>query len=79
MLNIVCPGVILTPMISEARANPDVWAKIVKGAPRVVEDYAEAEDIAELMDFLLNCKTNHLVGQAIFFDSGSDAIRRPEW
>lgn len=77
LLNVVGPGVILTPMTTRAQSNPEVWAKVTKAAPSAVGRYAPAEDIAELMDFLLNLETGHLVGQVIFFDSGATAMSRP--
>jgi NAD(P)-dependent dehydrogenase (short-subunit alcohol dehydrogenase family) len=79
LLNIVAPGVIYTPMTTAAKANPDIWKKIQEGTPCPVGEYAEAEDVAEVMDFLLNCRTSHLVGQLIFLDSGSEATLRPHF
>jgi hypothetical protein len=61
-------------MAEKALANPDQSAKMRQFSPMAVDHYAEAEDVAELLDFLLNCKTNHLIGQVIFLDSGTQAI-----
>lgn len=76
-LNIVVPGVILTPMTARSMKDPEIWSKIEEITPSAVGNYAEAEDVAELMEFLLNCETNHLIGQIIYLDSGSEAIKRP--
>jgi NAD(P)-dependent dehydrogenase (short-subunit alcohol dehydrogenase family) len=79
ILNTIVPGAIKTPMIERALANPDQAKTIRAYSPIAVADYAEAEDVAELADFLLNLETTHLIGQAIYLDSGSEAIVRPNY
>lgn len=77
VINTVAPGVVKTPMVAGALADPRQEETIRNSSPKVTEDYAEASDVAELMDFLLNCETGHIIGQVIFIDSGSEAIKRP--
>jgi len=77
LVNTVAPGVVKTPMVEGALADPRQAATIREKSPKATKDYAEASDAAELMDFLLNCETDQIVGQVIFLDSGSEAITRP--
>ena len=78
MVNVISPGIVATPMNEAALADPELDAKRQKASPRVAKGVAQPEDIAELADFLLNCETNHLIGQVIFHDSGTEAILRPQ-
>ena len=78
LLNIVAPGIIETPMIAQALANPDQAPTIRANSPIAVQKYAKADDVAELMDFLLTFETGYLVGQIIFIDGGTDILMRPE-
>lgn len=77
-LNIIAPGVIRTPMTEKSFQDPAVAEKIRQSAPRAVENVGEAEDVAEMLDFLLTCKTNYLIGQVIYFDGGTEALLRPD-
>lgn len=76
-INTVAPGVVKTPMVEGALADPRQAATIREKSPKATAEYAEASDAAELMEFLLNCETDQIVGQVIFLDSGSEAIQRP--
>lgn len=78
MVNIISPGIVRTPMNEAAFADPATKAKLAKTAPRVAEGMAQPEDVAELAEFLMTCKTNHLIGQVIFLDSGTEAILRTD-
>ncbi|HWV12485.1 MAG TPA: hypothetical protein VN110_04240, partial [Sphingobium sp.] len=65
------------PMTTPLLGQPDMVKLINQSNPIAVKDYAGAEDIAELLDFLLNMENTYLLGQLIFIDGGSDAILRP--
>lgn len=77
LINTVAPGVVKTPMVEGALADPRQAATIREKSPKATPEYAEARDAAELLDFLLTCETDQIVGQVIFLDSGSEAILRP--
>lgn len=77
LINIVAPGIIRTPMSAMADSIPEFAEKLRKTAPRATEKPGEPEEVAELMDFLLNCETGYIVGQTIFIDGGTEAILRP--
>jgi len=78
LLNTVAPGLIETPMIAQALANPAQEPTIRAKSPIAVQNYAKAQDVAELMDFLLTYETGYLLGQIIFIDGGTDVITRPD-
>ena len=78
LLNGVGPGVVTTPMTTPLLDQPDMVKLIDQSNPIAVEGYAQAEEIAELIDFLLGMENHYLLGQLIFIDGGSDAIIRPE-
>ena len=63
-----------TPLLDQ----PDMVKLIDQSNPIAVEGYAQAEEIAELIDFLLGMENHYLLGQLIFIDGGSDAILRPD-
>jgi NAD(P)-dependent dehydrogenase (short-subunit alcohol dehydrogenase family) len=77
LINTVAPGTVKTPMIADALADPRQAATIREKSVIAVDDFAEAEDLAEVIDFLLNCRTMYLIGQLIYVDGGSEAILRP--
>lgn len=78
LLNGIGPGVVKTPMTTPLFDQPDMVKLINQSNPIAIKDYAGPEDIAELLDFLLNMENNYLLGQLIFIDGGSDAILRPQ-
>ena len=78
LLNVVAPGTVKTPMIAKALADPHQSEAIRGGSPIAVDDFAEADALAEVMEFLLTFKGNYIVGQVFFADGGTEVITRPE-
>ncbi|WP_313801548.1 SDR family oxidoreductase [Sphingobium sp.] len=78
LLNGVGPGVVTTPMTTPLLDQPEMVKLIGQSNPIAVEGYAQAEEIAELIDFLLGMENHYLLGQIIFIDGGSDAILRAD-
>lgn len=78
LLNIVAPAQILTPMTEDALNDPELVEILRKNAPRATKALGEAQEVAELIDFLLNCQTGYIVGQVIFIDGGTEAILRAD-
>lgn len=76
-LNGIGPGVVLTPMTTPLFDRPEMVAAIKQSNPIATKDYAKAEEIAEVIRFLLTVETPYLLGQVVFCDGGSDAILRP--
>lgn len=78
LLNVVAPGVILTPILMDAVEEPEAYADLQSRAPIAVSQYADATVVAELMEFLLTFENDYLLGQVIFIDGGTEALRRPD-
>lgn len=78
LLNGVAPGVIQTPMTKPLFSDPEMVRLMALSNPMAVEGYAEAEEIAELIAYLLRFEGHYLIGQVIFNDGGTDAIMRPD-
>jgi NAD(P)-dependent dehydrogenase (short-subunit alcohol dehydrogenase family) len=72
MLNGVGPGGVFTPM-----TVPN-FATMHQVAPIAVPEHGKPEDIAEVLDFLVNLERSYLLGQVIFVDGGTDAFLRPK-
>ena len=77
LLNVVAPGTVKTPMMAKALADPGQSEAIRNGSPIAVDDFAEADALAEVMEFLLTFAGNYIVGQVFFADGGTEAITRP--
>lgn len=78
LLNIVAPGTVKTPMMAKALADPEQAEAIQGGSPIAVDDFAEADALAEVMEFLLTFEGNYIVGQVFFADGGTEVITRPD-
>lgn len=77
-LNGVAPGVVLSPMTAPLFKDPAMVAAVQQSNPIVTKTYAQPEEIAEVIRFLLCLETPYLLGQVIFVDGGSDALLRPD-
>lgn len=78
LLNGVGPGVIATPLATPLFSQPEMVEAIAKSNPMAVKGFAAAEEVAELLGFLLGFENHYLLGQIIFIDGGTDCILRPE-
>jgi enoyl-[acyl-carrier-protein] reductase (NADH) len=48
-----------------------------RAVPMPLHGYAEADDIARVLEFLVDESTTHLTGQVIYVDGGAEATLRP--
>jgi len=78
LLNGIAPGVVETPMTAPLFEDSHMVGLIAQSNPMAVHGFAKAEEMAELIAFLLGFEGHYLLGQIIFNDGGTDAIIRPD-
>lgn len=76
-VNVVAPGVVLTPMSAGLFEDERMKAVMDRAVPMPLHGYAGAEDIAWVLAFLADAATTHLTGQVIYVDGGAEATLRP--
>jgi NAD(P)-dependent dehydrogenase (short-subunit alcohol dehydrogenase family) len=76
-VNVVAPGVVLTPMSAGLLEDERMKAVMDRAVPMPLHGYAEASDIARVLAFLADAATTHLTGQVIYVDGGAEATLRP--
>lgn len=72
-VNVIAPSVTNTPLASKLLSSEDKIAK--SGERHPLKRIGEAEDIANLSEFLLSEKSAWITGQVIGIDGGMSAIR----
>ena len=76
-LNVVAPGVVLTPMSTGLLADP-AMRKVMDGAvPMPLHGHAAPEDIARAVGLLASPELTHVTGQVLYVDGGAEATLRP--
>jgi NAD(P)-dependent dehydrogenase (short-subunit alcohol dehydrogenase family) len=77
-LNGIAPGGVHTAMMPGVE-HSDAFARIMANTtPKAVARYADPEDLAEVIGWLVTARTGYLLGQIVFVDGGTDAILRPD-
>lgn len=76
-LNAVAPGKIDTPMTAELREDPQL-GPAVDSYPTPRGSAGRAEEIAELVTFLIGPSSSLLYGAVVFADGGTDAMLHAE-
>ncbi|HEY3699870.1 MAG TPA: SDR family oxidoreductase [Spongiibacteraceae bacterium] len=75
LLNAVCPGLVDTPMLSEAMKMPSVSA-LIEATP--LKRLAQPRELAEVFAFLASAANSFMTGQLLYVDGGLEAATRPE-
>jgi NAD(P)-dependent dehydrogenase (short-subunit alcohol dehydrogenase family) len=75
-LNAIAPGVVSTPMMSEALSSPLGREMVAASVPAPLNGFADAQVPARLLAWLVSPENSHLCGQVIFVDGGSEAVIR---
>ncbi len=75
-LNVVCPGAIKTPMLDGVLDMEGAGAQTAS-QPIPLGRYAEPEEIAEPIAFLLSKKASYVNGVSMIIDGGCDVMMRP--
>lgn len=76
-LNSVAPGVIRTAMTMPLLETLEGRERLAQVVPSAIGRTGEAEEVAELIAFLLTMQNALVVGQILFADGGTDVILRP--
>ncbi len=76
-LNVVAPGVVLTPMTDGLFDDPAMKAVMDEAVPMPLNSYAPPEALAEVIAFLASKENTHVTGQVVYVDGGAEASLRP--
>lgn len=76
-LNVIAPGVILTPMSVGLMDDPRMRAVMDAAVPMPLNGYAEPAAPAELLAWLVSEANSHVTGQVVYVDGGAEATLRP--
>ncbi|MFE6508401.1 SDR family oxidoreductase [Nocardioides sp. NPDC057767] len=76
-LNVIAPGVILTPMSVGLIDDPTMRAVMDAAVPMPLNGYAQPEAPAELLAWLVSEANSHVTGQVVYVDGGAEATLRP--
>lgn len=76
-VNVVAPGVVLTPMSAGLIEDPRMREVMDRAVPMPLHGYAEAADVARVLAFLVDATTTHVTGQVLYVDGGAEATLRP--
>ena len=75
-LNAVAPGITMTPLVEAGMANPEDAASIEQ-FPIPLGRFAQPDEIAPVIEFLLSPAAAYCCGSVVYVDGGSDAVFRP--
>lgn len=75
-VNVVAPGVVLTPMTEELIADPAMKEIMDAAVPMPLNGYLTADDVAQVLAFLISPANSHITGQVVFVDGGAEATLR---
>jgi NAD(P)-dependent dehydrogenase (short-subunit alcohol dehydrogenase family) len=75
-LNAVAPGATRTPLLEASLSDPQ-YGRFVKDLPVPLGRFAEADEIAGVIEFLLGPAAAFVHGSVWYADGGTDAFLRP--
>lgn len=76
-INAIAPGSTNTPLMDATMANP-LWRERTESIPVPLGRFAEADEIAGVVAWMLDPGNTYLVGSFIVVDGGTDALVRPD-
>lgn len=76
-INVVAPGVVLTPMTDGLIGDPKMVEVMNKAVPMPLNGHATAENLAEVIAFLASEPNSRMTGQVIYVDGGAEVSTRP--
>jgi NAD(P)-dependent dehydrogenase (short-subunit alcohol dehydrogenase family) len=77
LLNVIAPGLVLTPMNRYLFATPERAAKTAEQRPQPL-GWGRPEQIAPLLAFLAGAENQFVTGQLVCADGGYEALVRPD-
>ncbi|MDN4172172.1 SDR family oxidoreductase [Nocardioides sp. SOB77] len=75
-LNVVAPGVVLSPMTAALVEDPRMKQVMDAAVPMPLHGYSAPEDVARMIGFLVAAGTTHVTGQVLYVDGGAEATLR---
>ncbi|UUZ59431.1 SDR family oxidoreductase [Nocardioides sp. B-3] len=75
-LNVVAPGVVLTPMTEDLMADPAMKEVMDAAVPMPLNGYLRAEDVAQVLAFPVSPENSHITGRVIYVDGGAEVTLR---
>ena len=76
-LNAIAPGMTETPMFRGAADHPEI-GKSVDAIPIPQNRYADPDEIAGVIEFMLSDAADYMHGSIVYVDGGTDAQLRPD-
>lgn len=75
-LNAIAPGIVITDMTHDLLATQEERNAVDSQVPMPLNYHMQAIDAAHLLVWLTSIENNHVTGQTIYIDGGSDAVLR---
>lgn len=76
-LNAVCPGPTRTPLLQGGLDTPGA-SEAIRSLPVPLDRWAEADEMAGVIAFLLGADAGFIHGSVLYADGGTDAMIRPD-
>ncbi|EFQ82349.1 oxidoreductase, short chain dehydrogenase/reductase family protein [Aeromicrobium marinum DSM 15272] len=76
-LNAVAPGMIASPMTDRLLADPEI-GPLVEAYPTALGRLGRADEVAQLIAFMLSDANSLMVGSVVYADGGTDAMFHPQ-
>ena len=76
-LNVIAPGPTETPMLQGVKDDP-VISKSLEMIPIPQKRFGRAEEITDIIEFMLSDTADYMQGSVIYVDGGTDAQLRPD-
>lgn len=76
-INAVAPGTTQTPLLQAGLDDP-LWGDAIRNFPVPMGGFAQPQQIASVLAFLLGEDASFCCGSVLFVDGGTDALMRPD-
>jgi len=76
-LNVIAPGITETNMVKELKDH-EVLVHALNSIPVPMGRFAEIDEIATVIEFMLSDSASYMHGSVIYVDGGTDAQLRPD-